>query len=492
MDIPDPTSDELTQAMLDADRYQKSEVIKHRLFLVPHAGVHESWVCALTTLRNMKRGGKILLLGTDHFGYPGVPSSGVVIIRDPKVPGYRKEHSLSITKSIIDYLHEDYVIATTEEDSDSRDYIMSTPKAEVIMTLAGPGTNVGELAQSISDWLDEEDNRSFVATSDFSHYKSNQDLTLQEDSLLIDAIRNTTSATTGNIASAVTGNTASAATANMLTDSADEVRRAFDRANACGKVAIMVYAELLRIRGLTSIVACYTDNLGLRKKWENRNILPESTVTYCGMMDYPVNDCCSAARFGFDSQFLLAYARSCIHATVLGLPLPNFVNWTVWSNHNNGVFVGIKDSKNRMSCNIGKDCKTRASVGRFQSTNVGVIENVQDAAVDCIADAADRWKSPITSEDLDNITVYINVLEDMAKWTPYNGRQILPSDKNGLYLTQGGHSATFLPSVWSDSPDLDFEEVMRMLSSKATNGQDSSLWNRPGAALYLYKTLVIE
>lgn len=433
--IAPPTTEEINCAFQEAQLIYPSIIgIIPRILLVPHAGIHESRVVTAATLSYLSSSsGEIILLGTNHRNIR-LPSD-ITFIEDDSI-----EHSLSINNAFLRYLNK-----------------------SCSMTLLDQDANINSVAASLTNWLNSNPNNILIVSSDLSHYNNNQEQDNTNEDLLIQGLINSD--------------------INMVSSALQYV-------SACGKTVLQVatlVANMLQYKGAIlnqseplykGFVTCYNDSRNKRFGWSTTN--GSSEVSYLGMIWKNTNiDTISS----FDQQYLVAFAKSCIMATMTSSPIPKLPLWSIWNTINNGIFVGIKD----------KNGKVRASIGHYQTSEQNIVYNTMKSSIGTVGDANSRWKAPLNISEIDTYTYYINILQDKSEWKTYLPtdliNRIAPGDNYGFYLKIGNLGATFLPSVWYDL-NISFEELMTELTLKAGgNGQE---WRNGNATIQLYFTQYVE
>lgn len=113
-----------------------------------------------------------------------------------------------------------------------------------------------------------------------------------------------------------------------------------------------------------------------------------------------------------------------------------------------------------------------------------VMRNARAAAVE------DPRFPPLTAEEEPRTHLEISILglcAPMEHRTPGEVLERLRPGRDGVILRGGGHSATFLPQVWSQLPDP--ESFLEHLSRKAGC---PGLWRRPDTEILTYQTETFE
>jgi len=125
-----------------------------------------------------------------------------------------------------------------------------------------------------------------------------------------------------------------------------------------------------------------------------------------------------------------------------------------WLNEKGAVFVTLNLSKSLKGC-IG-------SLVAYRSLIEDVLEHSYNAAF------KDTRFSPVTKKNMRNIEVEISVLSEKKelKYSDFNDlKNKIKPFIDGVYLTYGPYSSTFLPQVWEQLPD--FDQFMNHLCNKA-------------------------
>ena len=132
----------------------------------------------------------------------------------------------------------------------------------------------------------------------------------------------------------------------------------------------------------------------------------------------------------------------------------DLINKNIWLNEKGAVFVTLNLSGNLKGC-IG-------SLVAYRSLIEDVLEH------SCNAAFKDTRFSPVTKNDMKNIEIEISVLSEKKdlKYTDFKDlKSKIEPFTDGVYLTYGPYSSTFLPQVWDQLPD--FDQFMNHLCNKA-------------------------
>ena len=174
-----------------------------------------------------------------------------------------------------------------------------------------------------------------------------------------------------------------------------------------------------------------------------------------------------------ERRYLLAVARSTIEASLSGgsreagpLPLPSQLK------EKRGCFVTLHKAGVLRGC-IG-------TIEPVLSLIMGVEENAVNAAF------RDPRFPPLAEEELSGIDIEISVLT-VPKALPFtNGNDLkrkLRPGIHGVILSRKGRSATFLPQVWEQLPEV--EIFLEHLCQKA--GLGKNCWQDDGTAVRVYE-----
>lgn len=140
-------------------------------------------------------------------------------------------------------------------------------------------------------------------------------------------------------------------------------------------------------------------------------------------------------------------------------------------NASRGVFVTLK-----------KAGKLRGCIGNILPRE-SIVKAVQDNAVN--AALHDRRFTPVTENELDNLTVSVSILDYPQRIKvsdPKEYLEVLQTRKDGVILMHQGRRSTFLPQVWENLPEP--EMFLNRLCNK--QGKPANCWQDPNAVLYRY------
>lgn len=145
--------------------------------------------------------------------------------------------------------------------------------------------------------------------------------------------------------------------------------------------------------------------------------------------------------------------------------------------------------RERRACfvTLTKDFELRGCIGSLTANRplyVDVIENAYAAAFE-----DDRF-FPVTKEELDEIKIEISVLtpaKPLAFSSPDELLNKLTVGVDGVIISNGEKSATYLPQVWDEI--LDKQDFMSSLCLKAGLAPDA--WRSPGLSVETYQVEIV-
>lgn len=133
------------------------------------------------------------------------------------------------------------------------------------------------------------------------------------------------------------------------------------------------------------------------------------------------------------------------------------------------------------------DRKLRGCIGNYEAFEP-LYKNIIRNAISAIT--SDYRFSPITKEEIPNLSVEISVLSQMEKYRPKDSGELLKyleDVKPGLLLEASGRKALFLPQVWEDLPKA--QDFLSNLCFKA--GLSSNAWQESGMRFWVFRNIKI-
>ena len=248
-----------------------------------------------------------------------------------------------------------------------------------------------------------------------------------------------------------------------------------DKNLMCGPIALKTFVIALSKLKYKGKVADYYDSLqvvrGKKNSLDYYIILPEKQdefVSYVSIV-YGSNVKQSSLSI-FDIKQAIGNVKTNIifdvnkDKTELFLPL-----WSPFRRKKQGIFVGTTQNG-----------KTNCSYGRFENGSNSA-EKIQQASKNCKQDANNRWNIPYNPKEMDSVKYKVELLDAKEYWKPlsHKNKEKFPLDgKHGMHLTlPNGSSATYLPVVSQENPNMLIEEYYGSLSKKA--GGNENDWKSP-------------
>ncbi len=137
-----------------------------------------------------------------------------------------------------------------------------------------------------------------------------------------------------------------------------------------------------------------------------------------------------------------------------------------------GIFVTLKQTGNLRGC-IG-------NIEPIRSIKEGVAANVVNAAF------YDTRFAPLSQEELEQVHISISLLTEPEPLAYNDVEELctrLQKGVDGVILSCGNNSATFLPQVWEQLPDV--EQFLSHLSLKA--GMSKDAWKNENIDISTYQ-----
>jgi hypothetical protein len=302
------------------------------------------------------------------------------------------------------------------------------------------------LANSLRPWF--HDNNLFVISSDFSHYPEYRDATASD--------RATTDA--------------------ILSNSPEILLKTLEM------------NKKKKIPGLVTSLCGWTSVLTLLYLTENKNFSYQ-WIDYLNSGDHPfygdhnrVVGYNAIAVYGEDRKgFYLTEEEKEILLKIADCALRNFICEGKGEIPEHLPQFGKLSEKYGAFVSIYIDGKLRGCIGRFENED-SLVKTVHIAAVSA---ASDRRFHPVSSGELDAMTIEISVLSPLRKIE--SPRDIIPG-RHGIYMRKGWSSGTFLPQV-AEKYGWTVEEMLeRCAGDKAGIGREG--WRT--AELFVYEAIVFS
>lgn len=241
---------------------------------------------------------------------------------------------------------------------------------------------------------------------------------------------------------------------------------AMETQEACGRIPILTLLELAKQHGWQPTL------LDLRNSGDTAGD-KSRVVGYAAIAFFAPPAPAGSALTAAERRFLLRLARDAIRAAVTGAapPATPAAEMTRMLTERTGVFVTLTRRGNLRGC-IG-------NLGAQLPLYRAVISNAQSAALH------DPRFSPVSRRELEDLDIEISVLTPptpLAFTSPDDLLRKLRPHEDGVILTIGAGTATYLPQVWEQLPDK--VEFLDSLARKAGGRPDD--WRAPGTTVALY------
>jgi hypothetical protein len=233
---------------------------------------------------------------------------------------------------------------------------------------------------------------------------------------------------------------------------------AMSRQEACGKAPILTLMHLARMKGWRARRLDYRnsgDTAGDRSR----------VVGYAAIAFYAPGE---EGLGEVDRKRLLSIARATLEAAVRGARLPE-----VSTNGFPAAFL----QPGACFVTLTKAGELRGCIGHLRAVEPlyrAVMDNARSAAL------RDTRFLPVKPEELGDLSIEISVLTEPRPLSFRSPEELLARlrpREDGVILSIGGRTATFLPQVWEQIPDK--REFLAHLARKA--GCGPSDWQSPGA-----------
>jgi len=241
------------------------------------------------------------------------------------------------------------------------------------------------------------------------------------------------------------------------------------RQEACGRGPVLTLMHVARARGWQAQLLDYRnsgDTSGDRSR----------VVGYAAIAFYErkIGGLDESAR-----HRLLELARRTIRAVIAHGALPE-VAASEWS--------GATAERRACFVTLTRDGQLRGCIGHLQPQAPlyqAVMENAHHAAL------KDPRFDPVRASELDQLAIEISVLSETRPLAFRSERELLAQlrpHRDGVILSVGGRTATFLPQVWAQLTDK--VAFLNSLCRKA--GLDAEAWRRSGATVSVYEADVFH
>ena len=154
----------------------------------------------------------------------------------------------------------------------------------------------------------------------------------------------------------------------------------------------------------------------------------------------------------------------------------------------NGIFVGTEIN------NVTNSCYGNVEI---ENNITNSFEKIINSSSKCLNDSINRWKNPITKENLNKCNIKIEILDKINNWEVYKSNTALENFKlDGtygmlLFLNNRNSTVTYLPTVAEENKNIwSIADYMNNLTIKG--GGDVNDWLKNENIMKLYKTSIIK
>lgn len=314
------------------------------------------------------------------------------------------------------------------------------------------GTQNGETCRKIADALKPyfNGNNLFIISSDFSHYPQYKDA-VRVDKLTADAI---------------IANSPSLLKATLSSNSAIGLETSL-----CGWTSVLTLLYMTQDNPDISVTLVDYKNSGDVSFGDKSRVVGYNAIAFSLKnnhlkqgLNFKLND--------EEKKLLLSIARKTIESYLSTKKIPAYKDELTMPEalmKPCGAFVTLYKNKELRGC-----------IGNFTSTEP-LYKVVQEMAV--AAAVNDYRFSPVTTDELKDITIEISVLTPMRKISSINE---IVLGKHGIYIVKGSSAGTFLPQVATETNWTLEEFLGHCARDKAGIGWDG--WKT--ADIYVYEALV--
>src|SRR5690554_1218519 len=423
-------------------------VSNSRLLICPHAGYMFSGPVAASGFAAMdKNTRRVFLIGPSHYQY--IDGIGITAVDYYQTPLGK----IKVDREITDKLLADPDVDALSLNNQDREHcievqlpflqVVLNDNFSIVQILTG-NMDPKSIADLIFPYID--DNRVVMASSDFSHYYS-QDKARKVDDKTIETI--------------LSGNT------ELEID-------------ACGKLAIKAVMYLAKRMKLSPILQdARTSYETAPAACSKSRVVGYASIAYCSGKNEKISQNSAEKRTNekdkksfFEphiKKILLDLARENLEAAVYGKKavIPKVLPPQI--KENRGCFVTLTI-----------DGQLRGCIGYIEPIKP-LYQAVMDNA--CNAALKDTRFTPVKSKELEKIKVEVSVLTrpQILQYTDPDDllNKLIPG-VHGVILEKGPYKSTFLPQVWESLPDK--KNFLQHLSIKG--GMDSDGWKTANVKTY--------
>lgn len=439
--------DRLTR-QIKTGQVQKPPNTSLKALILPHAGyIYSGQTAAYASLVLQKNQfDKVVIMAPDHkIGFAGCAVSDVVAYETPlglikmhdDAAGLRRKSNLFQAIPASDRLEHSLEVVLPFLQTYLRSF-------ELVPIVVGRGDIAG-MSDAIDPLLDER--TLLVVSSDLSHFKPYSQA-VEMDQATIQMILNLESD-------------------NLL-----------GRDNAaCGKMPILIAMNIARRHGWQAVLLHYSnsgDTAG-----DSLSVVGYTAIAFYGGSAMQGNHDSSRSLSQHQGQTLIKLARQSISQKVGHISDkidPDSLRDLDFQ-ESRGTFVTLTI-----------DGQLRGCIGSLETTE-SILEGVRRNAVN--AAFGDPRFPKLEAKELDKIEIEVSILTDPQPLEYRDGKDLLSKLRphvDGVILSKGSASATFLPQVWKQLPRPD--EFLSHLCRKA--GLPANEWEKGKLEIFTYQVQYFE
>jgi AmmeMemoRadiSam system protein A len=246
---------------------------------------------------------------------------------------------------------------------------------------------------------------------------------------------------------------------------------------ACGKIPILVVINMARRNGWHPVLLHYSNSGDTSK--DRTRVVGYAAIAFYGGSSMQNKTEFSRPLTKHQGQALVSLARQTL-AQRLGKKSvgvdPQVLAHEIFQDHR-GTFVTLTVNKQLRGC-----------IGNLDATK-SIIDGIKYNAVNSAFH--DPRFSPLKARELDQVNIEVSILTEPAPLEYKNSKELLSKLRphvDGVILSKGSASATFLPQVWEQLPRT--EQFLSHLCMKA--GLPADEWKKGRLEILTYQVQYFE
>lgn len=345
--------------------------------------------------------------------------------------------------------------------------------AKILVLAPSLFSDLKQLATNIINWIEKQNTKTLIiATTDLTHYGDR----FNNTNLLINPIELNKWRYEEKLIT------------NLLNNEIDYTNYEI----MCGRFAVETFIYIAQHFKWNSKILDYYDSNSYQKNMIDRYSIDfndniKEFVSYIviiyGDFDTDTN------ILPFEIAMLIGTIKNNIYMQLYDLKYDiSIPKWCSIYKLTNGIFVGTEINNVTNSC-----------YGNFEIENniTNSFEKIINSSSKCLNDSINRWKNPITKENLNKCNIKIEILDKINNWEVYKSNTALENFKlDGtygmlLFLNNRNSTVTYLPTVAEENKNIwSIADYMNNLTIKG--GGDVNDWLKNENIMKLYKTSIIK